>query len=144
PDDLVEVRRIPSKRSTWCRASELPGKSGALEADNAAGQNIYVGANPRCASGNGCSAEKCADKGPCGKCFRCVTLARCLFVDFDGITVEDARERIRAAGLPPPTLLTQVTEQRPFSENLWAEICDWSLASGVARRSGRCSGNLPS
>jgi|GEM_PF-1037173 hypothetical protein len=90
-DDVVEVRRLPSKQSTWHKASELPELAGALGAENAAGQNIYAGANPRSQSGGTTAAD--------------VALARCVFADFDGVTCEVASAKIKAAGLPSPTLL---------------------------------------
>jgi hypothetical protein len=92
PDDIVEIRRIPSKRSTWHKASELTDQFESLVQDNADGQNIFAGPNPRSHRGG----TKKSD----------VILARCLFADIDGITVEEALKRIRAAGLPEPTLLS--------------------------------------
>lgn len=53
--------------------------------------DIYVGANPRSRLGGRDAAS--------------VALARCLFVDFDGPTVEQALKIVSDAGLPPPTLV---------------------------------------
>ncbi len=89
--DLIETRRLKSGVSSWCTAAELSAQAAGLVRDNAAGQNIYVGANPRKAIGGTTAAD--------------VLLARCLFADFDGTTAEQAQQRWQAAGLPEPTLL---------------------------------------
>ena len=47
PDDLVEVRLLPSGRQLWLLAHELAGRARELVRANRAGQNVYVGANPR-------------------------------------------------------------------------------------------------
>ena len=91
PTDIVEVRILPQKRSTWHTAADLPKQAARLLKANGAGQNIYVGANPRRATG-GTTADD-------------VLLARCLFADFDGIDLDEARRRWEAAGLPEPTLI---------------------------------------
>src|SRR5262245_7291548 len=91
PADIVEIRRLPSRQSTWHTASDLPQQADTLAAENEAGQNIYCGANPRNKTG-GTKAED-------------VALARCLVADFDGIDAVAAIARIIAAGLPKPTLL---------------------------------------
>lgn len=91
PDDLVEVRRIPSGQSSWQPAAELPAHFDTLLNENQAGQSIYLGANPRRRRGGRNAAS--------------VALARCLFVDFDNVTIEQARARLREAELPEPTVL---------------------------------------
>jgi KaiC/GvpD/RAD55 family RecA-like ATPase len=88
-DDIVEVRRLPSCQSTWHNAADLPSISGALIVENASGQNIYIGANPRKTAGGRKSED--------------VVLARCLFVDFDNMIIDESLERIKT--LPPPTLI---------------------------------------
>lgn len=84
PDDLVEVRLIPSKRRHFVKVKDITGLDHQLEEGNAAGENLYVGANPR--------------KLPGGKA-KDVALARCLFADIDEIGVDDAVKRIVDAGL---------------------------------------------
>lgn len=92
PDDVVEIRAIGPAGQVerdWIPARWLTdfapphrwieGKFG-----------IYFGANPR--SGRGGSA---AD----------VALARCLFVDFDGVESDEALARITAASLPKPNAI---------------------------------------
>jgi hypothetical protein len=68
----------------------LPNEFERLSRANKDGQNIYAGANPRKAIG-GSTAEDVAQ-------------ANCLFVDFDNVGVDAARERIEAAKLPTATL----------------------------------------
>ena len=91
PSDIIEIRRLPSKRSDWFTAKELAGNAGFLVGDNRQGENIYVGANPRRENG-GTSGDD-------------VKLARCLFADFDNIDVETVQQNIEASQLPEPTLL---------------------------------------
>ncbi len=97
PDDIVEVRPLPPRhltlppvRQTWSRASELADATATLQKTNADRYDIYVGANPRSHHGGASRND--------------VSLARCLFADFDGVTVEEVREGIESAGLPAPTL----------------------------------------
>jgi hypothetical protein len=92
PDDVVEVRRLPSGVSAWQRADELAGETDELARQNANGINIHVGANPRLLSG----AKR--DAG--------VALARCVFADFDGVVdfAADVALRIVGADLPEPTV----------------------------------------
>ncbi len=91
PSDIIEVRQLPSGRSTWHAASELstPAVVAGLIRDNTADQHIYIGANPRRTDGG----RKAED----------VPLARCLFADFDGVTLDEVRRRIE--GLPEPTVI---------------------------------------
>ena len=83
PDDIVEVRRLPSGRSSWHKASELP-ELGARLADENEQENVHIGLNPRTQHGG----TKAGD----------VRLARCLFADFDGGDSDGARVRWKAAG----------------------------------------------
>lgn len=90
PTDVVEVRRLPSGKSTWHQADKLTEAKESFIQDNQRKQHIYVGANPRRARG--------------GKRSKDVACARCLFVDFDKIGVDVAKERCRNVGLPTPTI----------------------------------------
>ena len=103
PADIVEVRRLPSRQSTWHRSDSIP--VAALAQENRRGQNVYVGGNPRRVRGSGVKAAACTEAKPCGRCQKCVALARCLFVDFDGIGLDEVRYRLREADLPAPTVL---------------------------------------
>ena len=88
--DIVEVRRLPSGKSTWHLARKLIDVVESVIWDNKEKQHIYVGANPRRVRGG----TKGGD----------VACARCLFVDFDGIAVSEARDRWRKVSLPTPTI----------------------------------------
>ena len=46
PQDIIEVRRLPSRRSTWHRADELAAIVDTLNRENLDGENVYIGANP--------------------------------------------------------------------------------------------------
>ena len=70
--DLVEIRLLPSGKQRWEFAGNLSDTVRVLpwlEDRNAAGENIFIGINPR------------RRKGGTAKD---VLLARCLVVDFDG------------------------------------------------------------
>jgi len=90
PTDVVEVRRLPSGKSTWHQAGKLAEATESLVQDNQRKQHIYVGANPRRARGGTRSKD--------------VACARCLFVDFDKISIDVTRDRWCIAGLPTPTI----------------------------------------
>lgn len=94
PDDLVEFRGLTTQdgptRQTWTKA---PYRKTLVELQdwNAAGFNIYVGANPR--SRRRGTAED-------------VALARSHCADFDetGIKIGHARQRVRDGGYPEPSV----------------------------------------
>ena len=98
PDDIVEFRPIKSNapiKPIWAYAGQVNGEVNKLDSLNKKGFNIYIGANPRCGFG------KKSDKN--------IHLARSVFVDFDeydGDCEQIARQRIDAAGLPKPTMIT--------------------------------------
>lgn len=90
PDDLVEVRLLPSGQSTWHIAKAFPELFESLKRMNTSGEHIYFGANPRSSKG--------------GKAQH-VKHARCLFADFDHTDVDDVRERLAHTGFPDPTVI---------------------------------------
>ena len=116
PDDLVQIRLLPSKASRFARVSELHVLDPYLAEQNAAGQNIYVGANSRLREGG-----KTSD----------VSHARCLFVDIDHATVQEALRRVHEARLP--TVITsafsidQLEEAKPRvgSRLMDMNVVDW-------------------
>lgn len=120
PTDIVEVRRLPSGRSTWYQAGKLAEAAESLLNDNQHSQHIYVGANPRRVRG-----------GTRGKDVAC---ARCLFVDFDGIDPDTARDRWHNAGLPIPTLTIASGHGVHAYWRLAEPITDLSLWSGWQKR----------
>lgn len=91
-EDVIEFRPVKSFESRWGTLADLPQIVPWLVSLNAAGKQIYFGANPR----NAVGGSKAKD----------VQIARCLFADFDGgATYEDAMRRIEIAGLPLPTVV---------------------------------------
>jgi len=90
PTDIIEIRRLPSGKCTWHQAGELAAAVESLAWDNQQKQHIYIGANTRRARGGTKSTD--------------VACAYCLFVDFDGITADDAKYRWNNTGLPTPTI----------------------------------------
>lgn len=98
PDDWIELRLLPQAVSRWFRLADEGASRAAvrwaveLNSREDAPQNVYFGANPRSGGGR----RKASD----------VPLARALFADLDGgTTPEQAIARIRAAGLPDPTII---------------------------------------
>ena len=75
-NDIVEIRRLPSGRSSWHVAAELQELVAQLKVDNVNGQCVHVGINPRKERGG----RKTTD----------VVLARCLFADFDNVELDEA------------------------------------------------------
>lgn len=92
PDDIVEVRMLTqtTRKSTseWCRACELAGRHDAF-AKLSRCYDLYAGANPRCEYGKRGDAA--------------VYLARTIFVDLDGVTIDRVARRLDKRGLPLPT-----------------------------------------
>lgn len=98
PSDIVEIRPLlPASEETradrrWTTAGDIDGAAIAawMKAANDDRHGIYFGANPRRRRGGGKAED--------------VSLARCLFADFDGgVEVEDALARIELAGKPWPS-----------------------------------------
>lgn len=93
PDDRLELRAIhPAKDrgalSIWTTAAEIEKCVEWGNKRNLDGFGIYVGANPR---------------KDLGKSAADVALARCLFVDFDGVDVGTATALVADRCLPLPT-----------------------------------------
>lgn len=91
PADVIEFRTLKPVSKRWGTIRSLAEIVPTLLELNAKGAQIYHGGNPRTRAGES------KEDG--------VALARCLFVDFDhGVTVEEAWSRIKATGLPMPTV----------------------------------------
>jgi len=98
PEDIIEFRPLPPNAGRrWAPLAEIPDIIDwlhKLNSDENQRVHAYFGANPRKARGQS-QAEG-------------VKLARCLFADFDGgVILEEAYERIKAAGLPWPTAILE-------------------------------------
>ena len=120
PLDTVEVRRLPSGKSTWHMAGELIKAAESLVRDNLQGQHIYVGANTRRSRG-GTKGED-------------VARARCLFVDFDGISPDVAENKLYKAGLPTPTLTIASGHGVHAYWRLASPVSDMALWSALQQR----------
>lgn len=92
PADIIEIRRLPSRRSTWVPAGRLADHAEQLQEENDAGENLYAGVNPRSRIGGTRATD--------------VDVCRVLVADFDHEPdVEECRRRWCACGLPAPTLI---------------------------------------
>ncbi len=87
PDDLVELRAVPEPvKRRWLLASQLP----SFHSPGWKARNVHFGPNPRRRKG-GTTAD--------------VALARCLFVDIENVTADEAMVRIAATALPDPSAI---------------------------------------
>ncbi|GMV27145.1 MAG: hypothetical protein AMXMBFR58_31760 [Phycisphaerae bacterium] len=87
PDDLVELRAVPEPvKRRWLLASQLP----SFHSPGWKARNVHFGPNPRRRKG-GTTAD--------------VALARCLFVDIENVTADEAMARIAASALPEPSAI---------------------------------------
>lgn len=92
PGDIVEIRCVRDHgESAFYSAAELSAQADNLASKNHLGWHIYVGVNPRKYHG--------------GKSAKDVLLARVLFADFDGCTLDDVMNRLNKPGLPSPTMI---------------------------------------
>lgn len=107
PDDVIEVRLLPLRQSTWFKARGLSPQPAW------GGQNVYFGINPRSKSGA---------KDASG-----VKLARCLFVDVDNCTLDQAMERLKKTSLRPPTCVVSTGGGVHFYWRLEEPMLDLNL-----------------
>lgn len=127
PFDVIEIRLIPSDKSVsskkWIyfdRAKYLPGFANTLKAFNSgdSAYNVYVSINPKISR---------VMKGKTDN----VLLSRCIFVDFDGLTVDEAIQRQIKANLPTPTLIVFSGKGAHFYWCLIEPITDLELWSKI-------------
>ena len=91
PEDIVEVRMLNGKpKSEWNRAGELAKRQATYLQMNRT-HDLYAGANPRTEYG------KRGDDN--------VSMARTIFVDLDGVTIDRVARRLDKRGIPLPTLV---------------------------------------
>lgn len=129
-NDLVEIRPLPSGSSEWHVAEKLAEQSARLHAANLAGQNIYVGVNPRRRVGGRCAAD--------------VQLARCLFADFDGNpSIGETMKRLAKAGLPEPTLAVHSGHGLHFYWDLAEPITDLTAWTKLQKALSAALGSDP-
>ena len=120
PTDIVEIRQLPSGKSTWHEADKLTEAAVSLIYDNQHSQHIYVGANPRRARGGTKSKD--------------VVCTRCLFVDFDGITIDEVKKRWLDASLPTPTITIASGHGVHAYWRLSAPVLDMALWSKLQKK----------
>jgi hypothetical protein len=120
PGDRIEIRILPADRGgrAVCihkAAGQVAELAELFDAhNNPLWQGIYITLNPlRAARGSG-HHGMAQDQD--------VLHARCLFVDFDDATPEQAGERIRQAGLPVPTFL--VASGRATGTHAYWHFCE--------------------
>lgn len=125
PEDLVELRYIdrtgrksPGRHWHYRDAITGDGWPRTLASINAT-QDVYAGINPR-----KCRGGKAAD----------VALARCLFVDFDDMTLGAAADRLDAARLPVPTCVVWSGGGPHCYWRLAEPLTDLGVWSGLQRR----------
>jgi hypothetical protein len=118
PEDLVEIRMLPSGKREWGKSGEISGMVPMLESNNLDGQNIYFGANPRKRRGG--QAKDVAN-------------FRCLFVDFDNVSPQYARQVINDMALPTPTVEIHSGHGVHFYWRLDEAIMDGEVWAGYQR-----------
>ena len=97
PHEWIELRLLPVAASRWFQLSNVPATRAALRwagernARTPDADNVYFGVSPR--TGNG----KRGDEN--------VAAFIAVFADWDGVPPEEALARIRAAGLPEPSIV---------------------------------------
>lgn len=123
PNDVIEIRLIPSKNSKSKKrynyfglAKDLSSFANTLKSFNAEdiGLNVYVSINPKISIYGGGTAEN-------------VLFARCIFVDFDKLTIDEAHKRLIEAKLPHPTLIVSSGKGFHFYWRLLEPVTDLEL-----------------
>lgn len=91
-DDIIEIRTLGAQRvREWTNLKDAPDIIADLT-KLGGGTDMYFGANPRNVKGGGEAKH--------------VSIARCLYADFDGgTTVEQAKMRIEESLIPEPTAI---------------------------------------
>ncbi len=91
PTDIVEIRQLPTGRSTWIQANKLNQRTDYLLEANQRKQHIYAGVNPRSRRG--------------GRRYSDISCARCLFADIDNSSIQNTYNHLSRTSLPAPTLI---------------------------------------
>lgn len=124
PTDLVEIRAFREGANAvreWCKAQDFtsPGIVGLIERLRRDQYNVYIGANPRLR--NGGTAKD-------------VAVARCLFLDFDGMSVESVRALLaNVPNTPPPSWVVNSGHGVHVWWVLLVPITDLAMWSGLQR-----------
>jgi len=128
PDDVIEIRLIHSEKKKspiihFGIAKNLSGFANTLKSFNTEehGLNVYVSINPRISLYGGGTAKN-------------VFFARCLFVDFDNLTIDEALKRLMEAKLPHPTLIVSSGKGFHFYWKLLETVTDLNLWSDIQKQ----------
>jgi hypothetical protein len=130
PNDVIEIRLIPSENSQSQKktiyfglAKDLSGFANTLKTFNTEEKrlNVYVSINPRISLHGGGTDED-------------VLFARCVFVDFDKLTIDEAIKRLMDAKLPRPTLIVSSGKGFHFYWKLLEEVTDLNLWSAIQKQ----------
>ena len=145
PNDVIEIRLIPSENSSskkkpihFCLAKDLSAIANSLKTANTEEKrlNVYVSINPRISLHGGGTDEN-------------VLFARCMFVDFDNLTIDESIKRLMDAKLPRPTLIVFSGRGFHFYWKLLEPVTDLKLWSEiqqqfiVALKSDPCINDAP-
>ena len=123
PNDVIEIRLIPSKNSKSKKrynyfglAKDLSSFANTLKTFNTEDCrfNVYVSINPKISMYGGGTAEN-------------VLFARCIFVDFDNLTIDEALKRLMETKLPYPTLIVLSGKGCHFYWRLLEPVTDLEL-----------------
>lgn len=130
PNDVIEIRLIPSKNSQSKKkyihfglAKDLSTLANSLKTSNTEekGLNVYVSINPRISLYGGGTAKN-------------VLHARYIFVDFDHSTIDEALKMVMDAKLPRPTLIVYSGKGFHFYWRLLEPVTDLKLWSKIQKQ----------
>ena len=122
PNDVIEIRLIHSDKENklrkryFCLAKDLSSRANSIKTSNSEeyGLNVYVSINPRISLYGGGKAKD-------------VLFARCMFVDFDNLTIDESIRRLMDAKLPHPTLIVFSGKGFHFYWRLLEPVTDLEL-----------------
>jgi len=126
PNDVIEIRLIHSDKENklrkryFCLAKDLSSRANSIKTSNSEeyGLNVYVSINPRISLYGGGKAKD-------------VLFARCMFVDFDNLTIDESIKRLMDAKLPHPTLIVFSGKGFHFYWKLLEPVTDLKLWSEI-------------
>ena len=129
PNDVIEIRLIHSDKENklrkryFCLAKDLSSRANSIKTSNSEeyGLNVYVSINPRKSLYGGGKAKD-------------VLFARCMFVDFDNLTIDEALKRLIEVKLPRPTLIVSSGKGFHFYWKLLEPVTDLILWSEIQQQ----------
>ena len=129
PNDVIEIRLIHSDKENklrkryFCLAKDLSSRANSLKTANTEEYelSVYVSINPRISLYGGGTKKN-------------VLFARCIFVDFDKLTIDEALKRLKDAKLPHPTLIIFSGTGFHFYWRLLERVTDLELWSEIQKQ----------